>query len=203
MTEGLKGQVAIITGASRGIGLAVAQALAAQDVAVALVGRSEATIQAASETIQKMGKRAIPLRANVTDQRAVDSLVEETIRRLGPIDLLINNAGIGTAAGPIWEVSPENWWQDVATNLLGTFLCSRAVLPGMISRRHGTIVNIVSAFGIQTDAQRTHRVSREVSERAGSSPNTRARRRSPTRLAPPRGSRFRRWSSAVVLPSCS
>lgn len=155
MTEGVKGQVAIITGASRGIGLAIAQALAAQDVAVALVGRSEATLQAASETIRKMGGQAIPLRANVTDQQAVDSLVEETIRRLGPIDLLVNNAGIGTAVGPIWEVSPENWWQDVATNLLGTFLCSRAVLPGMISRRHGRIINIVSAFGIQTDAQRT------------------------------------------------
>jgi 3-oxoacyl-[acyl-carrier protein] reductase len=96
-----------------------------------------------------MGGRAIPFRANVTDQRAVDSLVEDTIRRLGPIDLLINNAGSGTALGPIWEVSPENWWQDVATNLLGTFLCSRAVLPGMISRRHGRIINIVSAFGIQ------------------------------------------------------
>ena len=122
MTEGLKGQVAIITGASRGIGLAIAQALAAQDIAVALVGRSEATVQAASETIQKIGGRAIALRANVTDQRAVDSLVEETIRRLGPIDLLINNAGSGAAVGPIWEVSPENWWQDVATNLLGTFL---------------------------------------------------------------------------------
>lgn len=155
MAEQLKGQVAIITGASRGIGLAIAQALAAQDIAVALVGRSDATVQAASETIQKMGGRAIPLRANVTDQRAVDSLVEETIRRFGLIDLLINNAGSGTAVGPIWEVSPENWWQDVATNLLGTFLCSRAVLPGMISRHHGRIINIVSAFGIQMEAQRT------------------------------------------------
>jgi NAD(P)-dependent dehydrogenase (short-subunit alcohol dehydrogenase family) len=60
------------------------------------------------------GRAGDPLRANVTDQQAVDSLVEETIRRLGPIDLLVNNAGVGTAVGPIWEVSPENWWQDVA-----------------------------------------------------------------------------------------
>jgi NAD(P)-dependent dehydrogenase (short-subunit alcohol dehydrogenase family) len=154
MAERLKGQVAIVTGASRGIGLAIARALAAEDIAVALVARSQAGVQTASETIKKMGRRAIPLVADVTDQRAVDSLVEETIRRFGPIDLLINNAGSGTALGPIWEVSPEAWWQDVATNLLGTFLCSRAVLPGMICRRHGRIVNIVSAFGIPTDAQR-------------------------------------------------
>ena len=138
MAEGLKGQVAIITGASRGIGFAIAQAFAAEDIAVALVARSEAAVRTASETIQKMGRRAIALPADVTDPRAVDSVVEETVRRLGPVDLLINNAGSASALGPIWEVAAETWWQDVSTNVLGTFLCSRAVLPGMISRQHGS-----------------------------------------------------------------
>ena len=149
MAERLKGQVAIITGASRGIGFAIAQAFAAEDIAVALVARSEATVRTASETIQRTGRRAIALPADVTDPRAVDSIVDETVRRLGPVDLLINNAGSARALGPIWEVAAEDWWQDVSTNLLGTFLCSRAVLPGMISRQHGRIINIVSAFGIQ------------------------------------------------------
>jgi NAD(P)-dependent dehydrogenase (short-subunit alcohol dehydrogenase family) len=150
MAERLKNQVAIITGASRGIGFAIAQAFAAEDIAVALVARSEAAIRTASETIQRMGGRAIALPADVTDARAVDSVVDETVRRLGPVDLLINNAGSANALGPIWEVAAETWWQDVSTNLLGTFLCSRAVLPRMIARQHGRIINIVSAFGIQT-----------------------------------------------------
>jgi NAD(P)-dependent dehydrogenase (short-subunit alcohol dehydrogenase family) len=150
MAERLKGQVAIITGASRGIGFAIAQAFAAEDIAVALVARSEAAVRTASETIQGMGRRAIALPADVTDPRAVDSIVDETVRRLGPVDLLINNAGSSRALGPIWEVAAETWWQDVSTNLLGTFLCSRAVLPRMIARQYGRIINIVSAFGIQT-----------------------------------------------------
>src|SRR5215469_13028827 len=137
MTEPLKGQVAIITGGSRGIGLAIAQAFAAEGIAMALVARSEAAVRTASETIQTAGGRAIPFPADVTDQRAVDRVVAETVRQLGPVDLLINNAGSAHAIGPIWELSPDIWWQDVTTNLLGTFLCSRAVLPEMIARRHG------------------------------------------------------------------
>src|SRR5262245_2792958 len=150
MAERLKGQVAIITGASRGIGFAIAEAFVAEGISVALVARSEAAVRTAAETIQGMGGRAIALPADVTDARAVDSIVDGTVRRLGRVDLLVNNAGSAAALGPIWEVAAETWWQDISTNLLGTFLCSRAVLPGMIGRQHGRIINIVSAFGIQT-----------------------------------------------------
>jgi len=108
MTEPLKGQVAIITGGSRGIGLAIAQAFAAEGIAMALVARSEAAVRRASETIQTAGGRAIPFPANVTDQRAVDRVVAETVRQLGPVDLLINNAGSAHAIGPIWELSPRH-----------------------------------------------------------------------------------------------
>src|SRR5687767_4925012 len=99
MAEPLAGQVAIVTGGSRGIGLAIAQAFASEGIAVALVARSEAAVRAASETIQTAGGRAIPLSADVTDQRAVNWVVEETVRRLGPVDLLINNAGSASAIG--------------------------------------------------------------------------------------------------------
>ena len=153
MTESLKGQVAIITGGSRGIGLAIAQAFVAEGTAVALVARSEAALRTASETIQTAGGRAIALPADVTDQRAVDWVVEETVKRLGPVDILINNAGSASAIGPIWEVAAETWWHDVTTNLLGTFLCSRGVLPGMIARHRGRIINVVSAFGIPTSPE--------------------------------------------------
>lgn len=155
MSERLEGQVAIITGGSRGIGLAIGKALAAHGVAVALVARSRDDVQAAAKSIQMAGFRAIGLSADVTDPRAVDSMVTETVRQFGPVDLLVNNAGRVTALGPIWEVDPDAWWLDVTTNLRGTFLSTHAVLPTMIARHRGRIVNVVSSFGIRTSPQST------------------------------------------------
>jgi NAD(P)-dependent dehydrogenase (short-subunit alcohol dehydrogenase family) len=150
MTEALKRRVAIITGGSRGIGLAIAQAFAAEGIAMALIARSGEAVRGASDTIRAAGGRAIPLAADVTDEQSVAWVVEETVRQLGPVDLLINNAGSASAAGPVWEIDPKTWWKDVTTNLFGTFLYSRAVLPGMIARRQGRIINVVSGFGIPT-----------------------------------------------------
>jgi NAD(P)-dependent dehydrogenase (short-subunit alcohol dehydrogenase family) len=155
MGEGLKGQVAIITGGSRGIGLVIGKALAANGVAVALVARSQEAVQAAAKSIQTAGARAIGLSADVTDPRAVVSMVKEAVQQLGPVDLLVNNAGSVTALGPVWEVDPDTWWGDVTTNLRGTFLCTHAVLPSMIARRRGRVVNVVSSFGMQTSPQST------------------------------------------------
>jgi len=155
MSERLEGQVAIVTGGSRGIGLAIGKALAANGVAVALVARSQEAVQAAAKSIQLAGSRAIGLSADVTDQRAVMSVVAETVKQLGPVDLLVNNAGSVNALGPVWEVDPDTWWGDVTTNLWGTFLCSHALLPSMIARHRGRIVNVVSSFGIHTSPQST------------------------------------------------
>lgn len=155
MAEALRGQVAIVTGGSRGIGLAIAKALAAEGVAVALVARSQEAVGAAAKSIQAAGARAIALSADVTDQGAVARIVEETVRQLGPVDLLINNAGSATAVGPVWEVDPDTWWRDVTTNLRGTFLCARAVLPGMLARHRGRIVNVASSFGVHTRPEST------------------------------------------------
>jgi NAD(P)-dependent dehydrogenase (short-subunit alcohol dehydrogenase family) len=153
MGERLEGQVAIITGGSRGIGLAIGKALAAEGVAVALVARSKEAVEEAAKTIRAGGSRAIGLSGDVTDQRAVASIVAETVQQLGPVDLLVNNAGSVTALGPVWEVDPDTWWGDVTTNLRGTFLCAHALLPSMIARHRGRIVNVVSSFGMHTSPQ--------------------------------------------------
>ncbi len=144
----LAGKVAIVTGGSRGFGLAVATALAAEGTKVALVARSMA-VREAAEAIKAVDARVIALEADITLPHAVASVVEETVRRLGPVDLLVNNAGSAGALGPVWEVEPDAWWHDVTVNLRGTFLCARAVLPGMIARREGRIINVASLFGIQ------------------------------------------------------
>jgi NAD(P)-dependent dehydrogenase (short-subunit alcohol dehydrogenase family) len=146
------GQVAIVTGGSRGLGLAIAQALAAEGAGVTVVARSMTVLQEAVQTIQAAGGRALALPADVTDSRAVTSLVQETVTHFGPVNLLVNNAGSLSAVGPVWEVEPEAWWHDVAVNLRGTFLCARAVLPGMIAQRQGRIINVVSSFGLRSGA---------------------------------------------------
>lgn len=145
----LAGQVAIVTGGSRGFGLAIGKALAAEGAKVALVARSAAPVREAADAIRANAGCAIALPADITVPQAVASIVEETVRRLGPVDLLVNNAGSAGALGPVWEVEPDAWWHDVTVNLRGTFLCARAVLPGMIARRQGRIINIASLFGIQ------------------------------------------------------
>src|SRR5262249_26104565 len=129
MSERFEGQVAIVTGGSRGIGLAIGKALAANGAAVALVSRSQEAVLAAANSIQLAGSRAIGLAADVTDQRGVVSVIAEAVKQLGFVDLLVNNAGSVAALGPVWEVDPDTWWGDVTTNLRGTFLYSRAVLP--------------------------------------------------------------------------
>jgi NAD(P)-dependent dehydrogenase (short-subunit alcohol dehydrogenase family) len=87
---------------------------------------------------------------DVTDRAAVEQAVERTERELGPVDLLVNNAAVATPVGPAWEVDPEAWWQTVSVNLRGPFLCSRAVLPGMLGRHSGRIVNIVAVAAFTT-----------------------------------------------------
>jgi 5-hydroxydodecatetraenal polyketide synthase CpkA len=85
--------------------------------------------------------------ADVTDERAVAGAQREIEASLGSVDVLVNNAGIGGPTGEMWEVDPGEWWRTVEVNLLGTFICSRAVLPAMVKRRRGRIVNVVSNAG--------------------------------------------------------
>jgi NAD(P)-dependent dehydrogenase (short-subunit alcohol dehydrogenase family) len=122
----------VVTGASRGIGRAVADRLAAEGAHVALLARSHREVTEAAHELTRGGVRAISLRADVTCREEVDAAFEEVSDRLGPPTLLVNNAGLFSAVGPLWEVDPEAWWRDVEVSLRGTFLCSRAALPSMI-----------------------------------------------------------------------
>jgi NAD(P)-dependent dehydrogenase (short-subunit alcohol dehydrogenase family) len=140
----LHGQVALVTGAGRGIGRATACALATAGAEVAVLSRSADQVGQTAALITGAGGHALALTADVTDREAVSVSVQAVLDRFGRIDLLVNNAGANTVFGPVWEVDPDAWWADVRVNLLGPFLCSAAVLPAMVARRRGRIVNIAS-----------------------------------------------------------
>jgi NAD(P)-dependent dehydrogenase (short-subunit alcohol dehydrogenase family) len=141
-------QVALVTGAGRGLGRAFAEALAQQGVRVALTARTEAEIQAAAQAIAQSGGQAIALAGDVTDRQAVEDTVVRAEAELGPIDLLVNNAGSLRALGVVAEVDADDWWREVEINLRGPLLYAKAVLPGMIARRRGRIINVASAAGL-------------------------------------------------------
>jgi NAD(P)-dependent dehydrogenase (short-subunit alcohol dehydrogenase family) len=146
----LTGQVAIVTGGGRGIGRAIAEGLAEAGAAVAVLARSQDELTETVNLIERAGGRAIAVVADVTDRHAVEEAVGQTERELGPVDLLVNNAAVATPVGPVWEVDPEAWWRTVEVNLRGPFLCARAVLPAMLRRRSGRIVNIVAVAAFNT-----------------------------------------------------
>jgi NAD(P)-dependent dehydrogenase (short-subunit alcohol dehydrogenase family) len=136
--------VALVSGASRGIGRATALALAEDGFCVALLARSAAGLRETRELVEKRGGTALDLVADVTDAEAVDEAVSTAGERLGPVDVLVNNAGSLRALGPLWEVRPDDWWADVTTSLGGAYNLCRAVVPGMIERGRGRIVNVTS-----------------------------------------------------------
>jgi NAD(P)-dependent dehydrogenase (short-subunit alcohol dehydrogenase family) len=143
----LHGQVAIVTGGGRGLGPLLAQGLAAAGAAVAVVARSAPEVTATTQRIQEAGGQALAVAADVTDQQAIERLVSDVEHQFGVVDLLVNNAGLLRAVGSVWEVDPAQWWREVEVNLRGPFLCARAVLPGMIARRRGRIINVASLAG--------------------------------------------------------
>jgi 3-oxoacyl-[acyl-carrier protein] reductase len=132
----LSDQVALVTGGGRGIGRWIAAELAAAGMQVAVAARTHADVE---ETARQIGGLAIE--ADVSDREAVERTVAEVERELGPIDLLVNNAGIAFWEERAWEIDPDDWWHVFEVNVRGAYLCCRAVLPGMIERRRGRIVN--------------------------------------------------------------
>jgi NAD(P)-dependent dehydrogenase (short-subunit alcohol dehydrogenase family) len=139
----------LITGGGRGLGRAIALGAAQAGAQVAVTARSVSELTETVELIQQAGGRALALPADVTDHHAVVRTVAAAESQLGPIDVLINGAGSFRALGNAAQVDPDEWWREVEINLRGPFLCSHAVLPGMMARRSGRIINIASAAGLQ------------------------------------------------------
>lgn len=136
---------ALVTGGGRGIGQGIALGLVRAGMRVAVTARSADQL---AETVALAGGDAIAVAADVADPAAVRAMVEEVERRIGPVNLLVNNAGIAGPYGPIWESDPDAWWRCIEVNLRGPYLCCREVLPGMIARRSGRIVNVASGAGV-------------------------------------------------------
>lgn len=140
----LSGQVALVTGGGRGIGRTVAARLAAAGASVVLLARSGDELAETVASIGLAGGRAGAVTTDVSDRVDVQQAVAKIEREMGQIDLLVNNAAVATPVGPAWELDPDEWWRTIDVNLRGPFLCAHAVLPGMVARRSGRIVNIVA-----------------------------------------------------------
>jgi 3-oxoacyl-[acyl-carrier protein] reductase len=149
----LQGSVALVTGGSRGIGKAIARQLAALGAAVSVCGRDKEKLILATRELEAAGAKVFSQRADVTKEPEIRSFIEATEKHLGGITILVNNAGTGGGGfGAIQEKSEEEWDQVMNTNLKSVFLVSRAVIPGMIHRRGGDIINISSLAGKNTFA---------------------------------------------------
>jgi NAD(P)-dependent dehydrogenase (short-subunit alcohol dehydrogenase family) len=146
----LAGTVALVTGGGRGIGASIARELTGAGARVAVAARTREQVQ---EVADEVGGLALEL--DVTDAAAVERAVAETQRELGPIDLLCANAGIGGPDGKPWEVDPADWWRTFEVNVLGVYLCARAVIPGMLERGRGRIVVTGSGAGYLPGASNT------------------------------------------------
>ena len=145
--QSLRGRVAIVTGGSRGIGLAIARALVAEGVQVAVTGRSEAHLAAARPTIESAGPGAVEtLQADVRRAEEVTRAVDATVARFGGLDILINNAGIGIFGG-VSAMTALQWTEVIETNLTGVFHACHAALPHLQRRGGGFIINISSLAG--------------------------------------------------------
>jgi NAD(P)-dependent dehydrogenase (short-subunit alcohol dehydrogenase family) len=140
--------VALVTGGGRGIGRLLAQALAGTGTAVGLVARSGDELDQTVELIERAGGTAAAARADVTDAAGLARAVAGLRSRLGPEDLLVNNAGVVGPIGPLWEADPDAWWTTMDVNVRGIVLATRLVLPEMVARRRGRIVNMTSQAGV-------------------------------------------------------
>ncbi|MGC8737679.1 MAG: SDR family NAD(P)-dependent oxidoreductase [Candidatus Hydrogenedens sp.] len=147
-TKSLQGKVALVTGAGRGIGRAIAVTLAEEGVAVAVLSRTEHELQETVQEIEKQNGKALPFIADVTHPEQIQPCVGTILQKWGQIDILINNAGFAKFK-PFEELTLEEWKQTIDVNLTGTFIVTQSVLPNMIQRKTGSIINISSVSGLR------------------------------------------------------
>ena len=137
--EHLEGRVALVTGGGRGIGRNTAVELASAGMKLAVSARSKDEIEKAAAEVG-----GIAIQCDVSDREQVERMVAETEETLGPVDLLVANAGMAPDEDKAWEMEPADWWRTFEVNVLGVYLCNRAVIPGMLERGRGRIVNVAS-----------------------------------------------------------
>ena len=142
----LKGKIALVTGAGKGIGRSIAVALAKEGVHVGLMARTEKDLLTVAEEIKIFGVKSVVAAADVSNIEDVNAAVEKVLQEMGPIDILINDAGIATF-GKFLELDPATWENQVKINLFGVYYVTRAVLPQMIERKTGDIINVSSMAG--------------------------------------------------------
>ncbi len=146
--ESLQGKIALVTGAGKGIGRAIAIALANEGAHVGLIARTEKDLQAVAAEIETTGVKTAIATADVSDLQSVNAAVNSIQKTLGNIDILINNAGTGKF-GKFLDLEPAEWENQVKVNLFGVYYVTRAVLPQMIERQTGDIINISSTAGLK------------------------------------------------------
>ncbi len=166
----LADKVAIVTGSSRGLGKNMALALAQEGCHIVIAARTEqeadpklpGTIHSTAKEIESLGVRAMPVRTDVTDEESVRAMVQATLAEFGRIDILINNAGV-MSPGRLWEIPAKRWDLVMRVNVRGPVICCQAVLPHMIERRDGVVINISS---IAADQAGEGNVSYSVTKQA-------------------------------------
>lgn len=147
----LGGRTVLVTGAGRGIGRSIATRFAEEGARVALVARTAKDLQETARLVEASGGRCLAIPADITEPGAAEACVARVEAELGPIDVLVNNAGVFLWR-PFLQIKPEEWDRVIATNLTGAASFCRAVLPGMVARRSGRIVNVSSIHGMRGDA---------------------------------------------------
>ena len=150
----LEGKNAIITGAGRGIGRAIAEAFARQGCNIAALARSKDEIEETAALVRTLGVQAVALQCDVTQAPSVDAAFAAAEAALGPVDILVNNAGMARFK-PFAALSMEDWNETIASNLTSVFLCTQRVLPGMMARRAGRIINVSSVSGLKPIAEQS------------------------------------------------
>ncbi|TDP02519.1 3-oxoacyl-[acyl-carrier protein] reductase [Flavobacterium sp. 245] len=150
MTD-LKNKTALITGAGKGIGKAIAIALAKEGVNLILIARTQADVDQLADQTTNLGVKSLALAADVSDMNSINAAVEKALAEFKNIDILINNAGIASF-GKFLELEPSDWEKIIQVNLMGTYYTTRAVIPNMIERQTGDIINISSTAGLNGNA---------------------------------------------------
>ena len=153
MSSRLRGRVGVVSGAGRGLGAAVAEALAGEGMSLLLLARTGSQVRAVGERLaEEHGVQVLPAAIDVADPAAVDRVVLHAEQQLGPVDLLVNAAArIEAVPQPFWEADADEMWSVVETNLRGPLLLTRALLPAMVQRGHGHVVGIASRARAATE----------------------------------------------------